>query len=103
MAAWVTDLVRIALKEHKDDADMIAIAVDNYLFVSRQVSRVKSDIDDEIKSHQFKMNRLKSELAEAQKSCHCPASALVCHGDCSDNSSDNNYSYRECRICGKTH
>jgi hypothetical protein len=95
--------VRIALKEHKDDADRIAIAVDSYLFVARQVSRVKSDIDEEIKSHQFKINRLKSELAEAQKNCPCPASAMVYHGDNSDSSSDSNYSYHECRICGKTH
>lgn len=95
----LTDLVRIALKEHKDDANGIAIAVELYLFVTKQVSRIKSDMDDEMKRHKKAITSLESELAEARKSCPCPVSALLYRDDLSGN----NDSYHECRICGKTH
>ena len=99
MADWIRELVKIALTEHKDNVDAVADTVDSYLFVTRQVCKIKAEIGDEIESHRAKMKRLENELAEARKSCPCPSAALVYHGD----SSDNNYRYHECRICGKTH
>lgn len=98
MAEWRCKLIKIAMEEHAGNVDAAAEAIDTYLFVARQVSKIKSDIDDEMKRHEKAIKLLKSELAEARKSCPCPSSALVHHGD----ESEDNGSYHTCCICGKT-
>lgn len=99
MDDFMRGLVKIAVEEHKGDADGVADAFDAYLLVARRVCKIKAEMNSEIESHKSEMKRLENELAEARKSCPCPAAALTYHGD----PSGNNDSYHECRICGKTH
>ena len=99
MDDFMKNLVKIAVEEHKGDADGIADAFDTYLLAARQVCKIKAEMNDEIENHRAKMKRLGNELAEARKSCPCPSAALSYEGD----PSGNNDSCYVCRICGKTH
>lgn len=95
----ITDLVRIAIKEHKDDADMIAIAADSYAAKEKEVRQIQIDMKRATDRYETEIKELRRKLESARKDCPCPSAAMVYHGD----PSGNNDSYHECRICGKTH
>lgn len=95
----LTDLVRIALREHKDDADMIAIAVNSYVIVEKEICQIQAEMKRVTERYELEMKELRRNLEAARKDCPCPKSAMLYRND----PSGNNDSYHECRICGKTH